>query len=104
MHFPIRPPSSGLCLREAAVTPLTRSSQQPLQRVPMVGMPGFFAGWFALGLWDGLVSPAGSFRKGAELMPPVWSSFTHRSSKESGQRHVRRRQRGDKRRLACNFG
>lgn len=40
---------------------------------------------WALGL-AGL--PARSFRKGVELMPPVWSSFTDRTIKGSGRRSV----------------
>ena len=104
MHLPIRPPGFGPCLREAAVTPLTKLTRQRFQRGLMVGVPRFFAGGFTHGLWDRLASPAGSFSKGAELMPPVWSTIAHRSIEGTAQRHFCRRQLGDKGRLACDFG
>ena len=45
---------------------LTDVSLQMLKWGLMIGVPSFFAGWFAHMVWDWMINPPGTTRKGRE--------------------------------------
>ena len=45
---------------------LTYANLQVIKWVCVIGVPSFFLGWFAHALWDWLIAPSPSSRKGRQ--------------------------------------